>query len=59
MSFKEQLSPVWDLLAKKKGNENKLFQSAPGEQKKDGSNPVFSLTPMEIFLALVKISVSL
>ena len=59
MSFKEQLSPVWDLLAKKKGNENKLFQSAPGEQKKDGRCPAFTLAPMEIFLALVKISVSL
>jgi hypothetical protein len=35
------LSPVWDLLAKKRKNENKLFQSAPGEQKKNGRRPVF------------------
>jgi hypothetical protein len=41
------LSPVWDLLGKKKErkrereNENKLFQSASGEQKKNGRCPGF------------------
>jgi hypothetical protein len=43
---------------KREKKENKLFQSAPGEQKKNGRCPVFSLAPMEIFVALVKISVS-
>jgi hypothetical protein len=57
--LEKQLSPVWDLLVKKRKNENKLFQSAPEEQKKNGRLPVFSLAPMEIFLALVRISVSL
>jgi hypothetical protein len=32
----KQLSPVWDLLAKKRKNENKLFQSSPRDRRKTG-----------------------
>ena len=37
ISFKKrQLFPVWDLLAKKRKNENKLFQSPPRDRQKTG-----------------------
>jgi hypothetical protein len=32
----KQLSPLWDLLAKKRENENKLFQSSPRDRRKLG-----------------------
>jgi hypothetical protein len=32
----KQLSPVWDLLAKKRENENKLFQNPPRDRRKMG-----------------------
>jgi hypothetical protein len=32
----KQLSPVWDLLAKNKENEKKLFQSSPRDRRKLG-----------------------
>jgi hypothetical protein len=34
--FKKSSYPVWDLLAKKKENENKLFQSSPRDRRKTG-----------------------
>jgi hypothetical protein len=58
--FRKAFIPCLGSFSKKREKkENKLFQSAPGEQKENGRRPVFSLAPMEIFLALVKISVSL
>jgi hypothetical protein len=59
--FLKSSCPLFGILKRERErNEINLFQSSPGEQKKNGRHPVFfSLTPMEIFLALVEISVSL
>ena len=36
ISFRKAVSPVWDLLAIKRENENKLFQSSPRDRRKTG-----------------------
>ena len=60
ISFRKAVIPCLGSFSKKREKkENKLFHKAPGEQKKNGRRPGFSLALMEIFLALVKISVSL
>jgi hypothetical protein len=44
MSFRKAVVPCLGSLKKERErerNENKLFQSAPGEQKKNGRRPVF------------------
>jgi hypothetical protein len=36
VSFRKAVSPVWDLLTKKRESENMLFQSSAGDRRKLG-----------------------